>query len=157
MISATHLHAMIVHFPIALLMAGFLSEVIALSTKREFFRNAAVYLLFLGAMGSVAAYFSGDFAGEGIEEGPLEGPMELHEQAATVTLWLSIITALFRVGVFYFKSTMTWTQVAGILLYSALIGSVAYTGYLGGQLVYRHGAGIELAIPDFNTSAEDDD
>ena len=130
---------------------------IALSTEKEFFRNAAVYLLFLGAMGSVAAYFSGDFAGEGIEEGPLEGPMELHEQAATVTLWLSIITALFRVGVSYFKSTMTWTQVAGILLYSALIGSVAYTGYLGGQLVYSHGAGNEIALPGFNTSAEDDD
>ena len=98
-----------------------------------------------------------DRAGEGIEEGPLEGPMELHEQAATVTLWLSIITALFRVAVYYFKSTATWAQVTGILLYSALIGSVAYTGYLGGQLVYRHGAGIELALPDFNTSAEDDD
>lgn len=157
MISATHLHAMIVHFPIALLMAGFLSEVIALITKKAFFRNAAVYLLFLGALGSVAAYFSGDFAGEGIEEGPLEGPMELHEQAATVTLWLSIITALFRVGVFYFKSTRTWTQVTGIVLFSALVGTVAYTGYLGGQLVYKHGAGIELALPDFNTSAGEDD
>ena len=160
MISATHLHAMIVHFPIALLLAGFLSEVVGLVSKKEFFRNAAVYLLFLGALGSIAAYFSGDFAGEGVEEGPLEGPMELHEQAATITLWLSIAAALFRVGVFYFKTNLAWTKWAGTLLFAAVIGSVSYTGYLGGQLVYRHGAGVELALPDFNTSAgemEDDD
>lgn len=144
---------MIVHFPIALLLAGFLSQVIGLVSKREFFRNAAIYLLFLGTIGSIAAYFSGDFAGEGIEEGPLEGPMELHEQVAGITLWLSIATALFSIGVFYFKSSMAWTRWLSTLLFAAVVGAVSYTGYLGGQLVYRHGAGVELALPDFNTSA----
>jgi uncharacterized membrane protein len=160
MISATHLHAMIVHFPIALLLAGFLSEVIGFTTKKEFFRNAAGYLLMLGALGSIAAYFSGDFAGEGIEEGPLEGPMELHEQAAIFTLWLSIAAAVFKAGVFYFKTNLAWTRWTGILLFAAVVGAVSYTGYLGGQLVYKHGAGVDLALPDFNTSAgkaEEDD
>lgn len=157
MISASHLHAMIIHFPIALLIAGFLSEVIALVSKKEFFRNAAFYLLVLGAMGAGAAYLSGDYAGEGIEDGPLEGPMELHEQAATITLWLSIITALFRTGIFYFKSEASWAKWVSIVLFAATIGSVGYTGYLGGQLVYSHGAGVELALPGLNTSAEEDD
>lgn len=157
MISASHLHAMIIHFPIALLMAGFLSEVIALFSKKEFFRNAAFYLLILGAMGAGAAYLSGDYAGEGIEDGPLEGPMELHEQAATITLWLSIITALFRTGIFYFKSQASWSKWVSIVLFAATIGSVGWTGYLGGQLVYSHGAGVELALPGLNTSAEEDD
>jgi hypothetical protein len=31
---------------------------------------------------------------------------------------------------------------------SLLISSKARTGYLGGQLVFKHGAGIELALPD---------
>ena len=157
MISASHLHAMIVHFPIALLIAGFMSEVIALVSKKEFFRNAAFYLLLLGALGAGAAFLSGDYAGEGIEEGPLEGPMELHEQAATITLWLSIITALFHSAVFFFKSKATWTKWAGIILFTATIGGVARTGYLGGQLVYSHGAGVELGLPGLNTSAEEDD
>src|SRR5665647_518332 len=131
MITATHLHAMIIHFPIALLMAGFLSEVIALFTKKDFFRNASFYLLLLGAMGATAAYITGSYAGEGIEEGPLKAPMDLHEQAATITLWLAII------------------------LFTILAGAVSRTGYLGGQLVYSHGAGVELALPDFSdTSGE---
>jgi uncharacterized membrane protein len=156
MISATHLHAMIIHFPIALLMAGFLSELIALFSKKEFFKNAAFYLLLLGALGASAAYISGSYAGEGIEEGPLNAPMEMHEDAALITLLLSIFTALFRVVIYYFKYDQVWTKWVGIILFTALIGAVSYTGYLGGQLVYAHGAGVELALPDFNTPVEEE-
>lgn len=154
MISATHLHAMIIHFPIALLMVGFLSEIIALFSKKEFFSNAAFYLLLLGALGASSAYLTGSYAGEGIEEGPLKAPMELHEQAATIALWLSIVTALFRVVLFYFKFNRTWTKWLGIILFLALAGAVGRTGYLGGQLVYSHGAGVELTFPDFNETPD---
>lgn len=157
MISVTHLHAMFIHFPIALLMVGFLSEIIALFSKKEFFSNAAFYLLLLGALGAGAAYLTGSYSGEGIEEGPLKNPMELHEEAATVTLWLAIVTALFRSAIFYFKYNRIWVKWVGIVLFSALVGSVARTGYLGGQLVYSHGAGVQLTLPDFNNTSDSDD
>jgi len=156
MISATHLHAMIIHFPIALLMAGFLSEIIALFVKKEFFSNTAFYLLLLGAMGATVAYITGSYAGEGIEEGPLKIPMELHQQAATFTLVLAIITALFRIVIFYFKYNRKWVIWTGIILFTALAGSVARTGYLGGQLVYSHGAGVQFALPDFGNAGGED-
>ena len=41
MITAPHFHAMVIHFPIALLLAGFLSELIALFSKKQFFKNAS--------------------------------------------------------------------------------------------------------------------
>ncbi|MDD2799413.1 MAG: DUF2231 domain-containing protein [Bacteroidales bacterium] len=154
MISATHLHAMVIHFPIALLMAGFLSEVIAVLFKKEFFKNAAFYLLLLGALGATVAFVSGSLAGEGIEDGPLKAPMELHEDAALFTLLLSIALAFFRVVIFYFKYDRTWTKWASILVFTLLAGSVSLTGYLGGQLVYKHGAGVELALPDFSNQEE---
>jgi len=155
MLSATHIHAMVIHFPIALLMAGFLSEVIALISKKEFYKKTAVYLLLLGALGAGAAYLSGSYAGEGIEEGPLENPMELHETAALITLWLAIVTAMFNVILYFFKNKSRWTKWASALLFTTLIGSVAYTGYLGGQLVYSHGAGVELGLPGLTTEADD--
>lgn len=150
MISATHLHAIIIHFPIALLLVGFLSELLALFIKKDFLKNTAFYLLLLGALGAIAAYVSGNYAGDGIEEGPLKIPMELHEQAALITLWLAIITALFSVLIYYFKIQNYKAKWAGILLYALLAVSVARTGYLGGQLVFSHGVGVELALPDFN-------
>lgn len=156
MISATHLHAMIIHFPVALLMAGFLSEIIALISKKEFFSQAAFYLLILGALGATAAYITGSYAGEGVEDGPLKIPMELHEGSATLTLWLAIVTALFRAVVYYFKYNRVWVKWLGIILFTALAGSVSRTGYLGAQLVYSHGAGVELALPDFGNTGDED-
>ncbi len=150
MISATHLHAMLIHFPIALLVVGFLSELIAIFLKKDFFKNVAFYLLLLGSLGAIAAYVTGSYAGEGIEEGPLKIPMELHEQAALITIWLSIITALYNVLINFFKVQNVMAKWAGILLYTLLVVAVARTGYLGGQLVFSHGAGVELALPDFN-------
>ncbi len=154
MITATHFHAMVIHFPIALLMAGFFSEILGLVTKKEFFKNVAVFLLLLGALGAITAYISGNMAGDGIEEGPLKKPLDLHETAATVTLWLSVITAVFRLVVFYFKYNQRWTKWVFILLFTALAGSVTTTGYLGGQLVYKHAAGVELALPDFGDNSD---
>lgn len=155
MLTAPHIHAMVIHFPIALILVGFLSEIIALIIKKQFFADAAFYLLLLGAIGAIAAYISGSYAGDGMTDGILQKPMELHEEAATITLWLAIITALYRVALYYFKYDKTWAKWVGLLLFVALVGFVGRTGYLGGQLVFQHGAGIELALPDFgNESSE---
>ena len=154
MISSTHLHAMAVHFPIALLIVGFLFESISFFYKREFFRQSAFYILILGTLGTVASYLAGNAAGDGMEEGSLNKAMELHEQAATISLWITIITALVYTGIYFLKYNRSWLKVTAILLFAGAIGSIARTGYLGGQLVYQHGAGVELALPDFSNPDE---
>ena len=152
MFTANHLHAMFIHFPIALLIVGFLAEVISLFSKKEFFKWGGFYLLILGSLGTIASYLSGNAAGEGIEEGPLKDVMELHEQAATITLWLTIITAVVYLTIFIFQYRQRWVKIVSVLLFAAVIGGIARTGYLGGQLVYKHGAGVQLALPDFSNS-----
>lgn len=154
MISSTHLHAMVVHFPIALLMVGFLFEVISFFFEKEFFRQAAFYLLLLGILSTVVSYLAGNAAGEGMEEGSLNKAMELHEQAATISLWLTIITALVYAGIYFLKYNRSWLRIIAVLLFAGVISSIARTGYLGGQLVYKHGAGVELALPDFSNPDE---
>lgn len=141
---------MLVHFPIALLIVGFLFEMISFIYKKEFFHQSAFYLLVLGMLGTVASYLAGQSAGEGMEEGALSKAMELHEQAATISLWLTIITALVYAGIFIFKYNKNWLKIMAVLLFAGVIVSIARTGYLGGQLVYKHGAGVELALPDFS-------
>lgn len=154
MITSTHLHAMAVHFPIALLMVGFLSEMIALFYKKTFFRQAAFYLLLTGTAGTIVAYLAGNAAGSGIEAGALKKALELHEQAATIALWLTIATAVCYLAAYFFKTQTNWVRTAAIILFAAAIGTITRTGYLGGELVYKHGAGVELALPDFSNPAE---
>ncbi len=150
MITPTHLHAMVIHFPIALLFVAFLSEVLGLLFKKTFFTTAAFYLLILGTFGTIAAYFSGGAAGEGMEEGTLGKAIGMHEEAAYISLWLAIITTLVYSALAGFKYEQKWAKLVAVLLMATLIGAVSRTAYLGGQLVYKHGAGVELSLPDFN-------
>lgn len=151
MISSTHLHAMLVHFPIALLIVGFLSQLIALFFRKPFFNSAAFYLLLLGTAGTITSYLAGNSAGEGMEEGALGKAIELHEQAATLALWLTVFTAVVYLVFYFFKYRKTWAKILGIILFAGAIAAIVRTGYLGGQLVYQHGAGVQLALPDFST------
>lgn len=150
MITATHLHAILVHFPIALLLIAFFSELISLFYQKIFLKNVALYLLILGTIGTIASYWAGNVAGEGIEEGTLATAVELHEQAATFALWLTIITAFIYLVIEVLKYEKKWSRVIAILFFVSSIVAITRTGYLGGELVYKHGAGVELELPDFN-------
>lgn len=141
---------MVVHFPIALLLVGFLSEVIALFSKKAFFRQAGLYLLLLGAAGAAFSYFSGEAAGEGMEEGGgLAAALEMHEQAALVTTLLAAAAAVFRVGAEWLQRYARGLRVVALVLFALTTAAVARTGYLGGQLVYKHAAGVELGLGTF--------
>jgi len=146
MISSTHLHAMLVHFPIALLLVGFLAEVIGLFQSKAFFRQAALYLLLLGTAGVIASFLSGNAAGSGIEEGSMGKALELHKQAAQFTLWLAIAALSFRIGATLLKPDQPWIRAMAFILFAFSAIAVSRTGYLGGQLVFKHAAGVELSI-----------
>ncbi len=152
MIDPVHLHPMIVHFPIALIIVGFVSEVTGVITKRHFFTNMAMLLLTLGALGLVASYVTGNLAGDGVEEaGALKTALETHEDAATLTLWLVIGITLARLLVHFkgwFTGRLRWGMVLVVLLG---VLSIARTGYYGGELVFRHAAGVQL---DFGLGSE---
>lgn len=148
MISSTHLHAMVIHFPIALLLTGFISELIGIIFKKTFFNKTAFYLLILGTLGTVVSYLSGDAAGDGMEGGTLGQAIELHKNAAVITLWLAIITSIVYGATAWFKYSNKWIKIISVLLFAFVIGAVTRTAYLGGQLVYKHGAGVELGLSD---------
>jgi uncharacterized membrane protein len=151
MFTATHLHAMIVHFPVALVLVAFLSELIGLILKKQFYSQASLYILILAGLGAIAAYLTGDAAGDGMDGGSLLKALEAHEEAATFTLWLTIAAAGAKIALYLVKKEMRWLKVMAFVLLLTASGSVALTGYLGGQLVFKHAAGVELGIGNFGT------
>jgi uncharacterized membrane protein len=156
MIDPTHLHPMVVHFPIALIVVGFFSDLIGVLLKRDFFLRAGLYLLLLGTAGVVAAYFSGDFAGEGLAEGgALKQALETHESAATFSLWVMVATVLVRITLLAtkkFTGVLRWIPISFFLLG---VLSIARTGFYGGQLVYKHAAGVSISIEGIGSSGEE--
>ena len=115
MISSTHLHAMVVHFPIALILVGFFVELIALISSNAFLRQVALLLLILGAAGVIAAFFSGNAAGAGMEDGSMGKALGLHEQAAQFSLWLTLAAVLLRGGTVLLKLNQPWIRIAAFL------------------------------------------
>ena len=147
MIDTTHLHPMIVHFPIALLIVGFLADVISLFVKKEFFSKAGFYLLILGTIGVIAAYFSGQYAGDGVTEaGALGQALETHENAAILTLWLLTGAALVRIAFVTLKRYSGVFKGIAFVLFLIGVVSIARTGSYGGELVYKHAAGVNLGF-----------
>lgn len=151
MITAPHLHAMVIHFPIALLIVGFLSETIGQFSKNKFFSYTSFYLLIIGTIAAIVAYVTGNYAGNGMTDISLQGPLGMHEEAALVTLFLSTITLLVKASIYFFHYEKTWAMWLMIILYLMLVSSIARTAYLGGNLVFKYGAGIELIHSDYGT------
>lgn len=107
-------------------------------------------MLLSGTFGTIAAYLTGDAAGEGMEEGLLEKAIGMYEEAAIITLWLAIATSLVYRAILFFKYEQKWSKIICILLFAALVRSVARKAYLGGQLVYKQVAGVKVGLPNFN-------
>ena len=147
MFDTTHIHPMIVHFPIALIIVGFLADLIGTIWKKEFFSKVGFYLLILGTLGVVAAYFSGNLAGGGITEaGPLKQALETHEEAAQLSLWLMIGVAVLRIALMIFKKYSGSLQWIAVLLFFLGVISIARTGFYGGELVFKHAAGVQFNL-----------
>lgn len=164
MFDVTHLHPMIVHFPIALLFVAFLADLAGLALKREFFSRMGLVLLILGTAGVVAAYLSGDFAADGLTEaGPLKMAIENHEEAALLTLWLMVITTVLRLALVVFRKYTGMLRWIPLALFLVGVASVARTGYYGGELVFKHAAGVQLSLGPFSgdtgteSATEEDD
>jgi uncharacterized membrane protein len=158
MLDTTHIHPMIVHFPIALLIIGFLFDFVGEVFKKEFFGKAAFYLLLLGTLGVVAAYISGNIAGGGITEaGSLKNAIEVHEEAALLTLWIMVITSIARVVLILSKKYSGMYKWLALFMFLIGVLSVARTGYYGGELVFKHAAGVKFNLGNtFNLNDSED-
>lgn len=157
MFDLSFIHPMIVHFPIALLIVGFLSDLLGLIIKKDFFSRTGYYLLILGTVGVVAAYLSGSSAGEGITEaGTLKQALETHENAGELTLWIMVFAALFRIALVFTKNYKGVFQLIGLLIFFVGVLSIARTGYYGGELVFKHAAGVQFNIGTTLDSSSDE-
>lgn len=148
------LHPAVVHFPIVLLLLGAAVAVAAAFTRRGRLPLAAALLFSLGAIGTVVAVQTGERDGEIVGETPaIETVLDEHEEWAERTQTAAVVAALLAAVAFattQLTETARWQMVArGLRIVSgagALLAAwcVFQTGHYGGQLVYRHGAGVNL-------------
>jgi uncharacterized membrane protein len=150
-----NIHPVVVHFPIALFLTGFVLDAIGYLFQRETLKRAGLILIVLGALGALAAMLTGQFAEESVEErlsGAGKRVLDTHEDLGKLTAYLLLAVAALRL-ILATSWLNRWRWAAGAALAIYLIagivgaGALTATGYYGGELVYRYGAGVQLSQP----------
>ena len=138
MFSTTHLHPMLVHFPIALVVFGFIAEIAALYFKKEIYLSRMGFiLLIIGTLSALAAWLTGTlFTSE--MAGAAGAIKETHELFALITLGTLLATSILRIILQNKKNESIAFKRVAFVLYGCAAISVSITGFYGGTLVYNY-------------------
>jgi uncharacterized membrane protein len=139
-----NLHPFVVHFPIALIIV---SAFAMLGAKFAGDRPIASELeilgrwtLWAGALAALVAAAAGWQAFNSVDhDGPGHTAMIVHRSWALITTGFIVILALWSVWQRRSSKKASWIYTIALLM---SVGLVAATGWLGGELVYRHGLGV---------------
>ena len=140
-------HPQIVHTPIALLIFSAFFAIAGQLFDRDWVRRTSVLLLVFGFLGAFAAVRSGAIAHRVPEhkQGVPEEDIDKHGEMGEKVMYLSgaALTAVIVAS----RLSGNAAQAVGMLalvLQILAAGAVGFTGKLGGELVYEHGANVKL-------------
>lgn len=138
MISSSHLHPMLVHFPIALIVVGFIFEIASVLYKREACLSVlGFYLLIVGTLAALAAVFTGAFFTSEMTD-TAGAVKDTHELFAWITVGNLVVLTAFRILLKIQNKENTGLKWIAFALYGLAALSVSITGYYGGTLVYNY-------------------
>lgn len=142
MFDMNHLHPMLVHFPIALAIVGFLFECVELFIKKNMqqcrYGEILLYLATLSALASVftGALFTGTFLGK---PGSIR---DIHMIFAVIATFSLCITSIFYMINAFSKEKNEKNKKIGFFFYIISVLCIMVTGAMGGTLVYSYMIGI---------------
>ena len=130
---------MIVHFPIALIIVGFLADVVYIFFKSEkCLSKTGFYLMVLGALGAIAAWATGQLFTYEPSQGEILKVFEKHETGALITMILMVTGAALRIYLVIIRREDTSLKWVVFILYLLAFCTVSFTGFMGGTMVYKY-------------------
>lgn len=140
--SMANIHPMIVHFPIALLIAFFIVDLFGTLFRKDNWRGVASGFLYLGTVGAGAAVAAGLSAESTVDHGEnVHLILEQHEFIGISILCLSTLLSVWRLlsgGIIKGVSNVIYTFMAAVLTILIVLGAD-----LGGLMVYKYGVAVE--------------
>lgn len=132
------IHPMLVPLPIAFLIATFVCDLVFWRGQNESWAIAAMWLLGAGLITAALAAAAGliDFAGDRRIRQLRDA--WLHMIGNVIAVVLSLVSFYLRWRYGAVEAVLPW----GIWLSAIVTGLLAFNGWKGGELVFRHGVGV---------------
>ena len=133
-----HIHPMVVHFPIALIIGGYVAEITYLFFRKEpVLKEFHFWLLAAGSVSAFAAYFSGAFLTSAV---PPEATavFSRHELFAELTVFTTLVNTALMLYLKMEKKDETKLKWLTFVLNSITVILLFITGHNGGVLVYEY-------------------
>lgn len=132
------IHPMLIPFPIVFFVSALITDILYLAGMDPILANVSFWLLLAGLVGAALAALAGltDFLGDkGIRR---ISAAWMHMIGNVTAVILELINFLLRLG-----DHAAIIPSAGIILSAIVTGILLFTGWLGGDLVYRHGVAVD--------------
>jgi uncharacterized membrane protein len=150
-----NVHMIVVHFPIALLPAALLLDVLGWLTGSRDLHVAACWALWLGTLAAAVAIWSGYSGADDVHRYVTEAAealMEDHKHLQLGTLGAAIGLSLWRIfarAPFPERGGLVYLLVAATMVANLVVASD-----LGGQMVYLHGVAVRVDADSLQGSVE---
>jgi uncharacterized membrane protein len=140
MFDTSYIHPMIVHFPIAIIIFGFIVELVSHIFRKDIWlRKVSLYFMIMGALSSIAAVLSGGlFNDESKFRGAIVLVKEQHQLFGNITMILIIAACLFRLYLVFDDREDSWLKWIVAFIYLLAVAAVCLTGLYGGTMVYNY-------------------
>ncbi len=143
-----NIHPMLVHFPIAFLLAFFVVDLLGTWAKKQQWRTIASFLLYFGTVAAAFTVAAGFIAADSVAHGDnVHAIMERHEHFGVSVLTLAAILSAWRLksgGVIQGGANSFFLILAALLCGLMMLGAD-----LGGLMVYHYGVAVDaVSVPD---------
>jgi uncharacterized membrane protein len=131
---------MLVPFPIALLIATMVCDLIFASTGNNFWADAALWSLIAALVMAALAAVAGltDFLGN--PQIRALNDAWYHMIGNIVAVLLSLVSLVVRLSQGSAEAVLPWGLVLSVVVFLLIL----FTGWKGGELVYHHRVGVNL-------------
>ncbi|MCC5808773.1 MAG: DUF2231 domain-containing protein [Ectothiorhodospiraceae bacterium] len=133
------LHPMLIHFPVAMLVALVGSDAAYVYTGDFFWARASLWLAGVGALGGWISGVAGIIDLATVPHIRRLITAWCHSILAVMLLSLASFNWLLRVG-----DPVEYLIPWGVYMSLLTAALISVTGYLGGQLVYEHAVGVDI-------------
>lgn len=137
MFDTSHIHPMLVHFPIALTLIGVLFATLRFYKPEKFHYPCGEIILYFATFSAILAATAGGVFTPNFTQPELVKAVDMHSGFAGVTIIFLCMATLFYAGRYRFKEKALLLQKIGLGFYVLAALSVSVTGFLGGVLVYN--------------------